>query len=324
MPPVPTAQTKPSTLPSVWPRSPRPVVSTWPSRLATLSNWLAQIAPFGSALGQSLGQPAGILHVIVGVLVGHRRHLDSSAPISAQRVLLLLALGLGDDDDRPVAQRVGDQREADAGIAGGALDDDAAGPQQPLASASAMMNSAARSLTDWPGFMNSALPRISQPVASEARSQRISGVLPMAARTSSLICIVVTALRSNHAVGPGLRAGNGRVENLRLVCAWNIARRKMRDDADAEGKIARIGHVEPAQEFTGGEVPGEVELQHRGAERMQPPLDAGDCFPHSHWRPPDELRRANCQFGRRPEPGKEKISPPRGDPGKFPSVAPLV
>ena len=30
------------------PRSPAPVVRIWPSRLATLSNWLAQIAPFGS------------------------------------------------------------------------------------------------------------------------------------------------------------------------------------------------------------------------------------------------------------------------------------
>ena len=37
----------------------------------------------------------------------------------------------------------------------------------PRRSASWMMNSAARSFTDWPGFMNSALPRIAQPVASE-------------------------------------------------------------------------------------------------------------------------------------------------------------
>jgi hypothetical protein len=31
------------------------------------------------------------------------------------------------------------------------------------------MNSAARSFTDWPGLRNSALPKISQPVISEAR-----------------------------------------------------------------------------------------------------------------------------------------------------------
>ena len=58
VPPVPTAQTKPSTLPSVWRQISGPVVSIWPSRLATLSNWLAQIAPAGSVLGQRLGQAA--------------------------------------------------------------------------------------------------------------------------------------------------------------------------------------------------------------------------------------------------------------------------
>ena len=42
------------------------------------------------------------------------------------------------------------------------------GCSAPRSIASRMMNSAARSLTDWPGFMNSALPRISQPVASDA------------------------------------------------------------------------------------------------------------------------------------------------------------
>ena len=47
-PPVPTAETKPSILPSVCSQISTAVVSTWPSRLATLSNWLAQIAPFGT------------------------------------------------------------------------------------------------------------------------------------------------------------------------------------------------------------------------------------------------------------------------------------
>ena len=68
--------------------------------------------------------------------------------------------------------RIGDHGQADAGIAGGAFDDGAAGPQARRAAiASWMMNRAARSLTDWPGLRNSALPRISQPVASEARLQ---------------------------------------------------------------------------------------------------------------------------------------------------------
>jgi hypothetical protein len=43
-----------------------------------------------------------------------------------------------------------------------------------------MMNLAARSLTEPPGFMNSALPRIVQPVSSEARFRRMSGVAPIA------------------------------------------------------------------------------------------------------------------------------------------------
>jgi hypothetical protein len=39
-------------------------------------------------------------------------------------------------------------------------------------------------LTDWPGLRNSALPRISQPVASLALRSRISGVLPTASARS--------------------------------------------------------------------------------------------------------------------------------------------
>ncbi len=50
----------------------------------------------------------------------------------------------------------------------------------PVATASLMMNSAARSFTDWPGFMNSALPRMRQPVAALARRRAIRGVLPTA------------------------------------------------------------------------------------------------------------------------------------------------
>jgi hypothetical protein len=46
-----------------------------------------------------------------------------------------------------------------------------------------MMKSPALSFTDWPGFMNSALPRISHPVSSEARRNLIRGVLPIASIT---------------------------------------------------------------------------------------------------------------------------------------------
>ena len=64
------------------------------------------------------------------------------------------------------------------------------GRSSPFFTASSMMNRAARSLTDWPGFMNSALPRMVQPVASETRSSLISGVLPIASTMPSLNCIV--------------------------------------------------------------------------------------------------------------------------------------
>jgi hypothetical protein len=53
VPPVPTELTKPSTLPSVWRQISGPVPSMWARRLATLSNWLAQIAPFGSLAASS-------------------------------------------------------------------------------------------------------------------------------------------------------------------------------------------------------------------------------------------------------------------------------
>ena len=60
------------------------------------------------------------------------------------------------------------------------------GFSSPRSSAASTIWRAGRSFTDWPGFRNSALPRISQPVASEARRSRISGVLPIASMTVGL------------------------------------------------------------------------------------------------------------------------------------------
>ncbi len=132
VPPVPTEQVKPSTLPSVWSQISGPVVSIWARRLARLSNWLAQIAPFGSRRGDLLGEAAGIAHVIVRIAVGRGRDEPEIDAAQEQHVLLFLALRLGHDDDRAVAAGVADQRQADAGVAGGALDDDAAGLQEAL------------------------------------------------------------------------------------------------------------------------------------------------------------------------------------------------
>ena len=53
------------------------------------------------------------------------------------------------------------------------------GRSAPEAFAVRTIDRAARSLIDWPGLRNSALPRISQPVSSDRRLRRISGVLPI-------------------------------------------------------------------------------------------------------------------------------------------------
>ena len=84
-------------------------------------------------LRQLLGEPPGNLHVVIGVGVGDRRHLDQLRAAQAQHVLLLLALRLRDDDDGAKPHGIANQGEADAGIAGGALDDHAARPQRALA-----------------------------------------------------------------------------------------------------------------------------------------------------------------------------------------------
>src|SRR5688572_25735316 len=62
----------------------------------------------------------------------------------------------------------------------------------PRRSPSSTMYFAARSLTEPPGFANSALPRIVQPVSSEACRSLISGVLPTASTKSLRISMRAT------------------------------------------------------------------------------------------------------------------------------------
>ena len=83
-------------------------------------------------LRQLLGEPAGELHVIVGIGIGHRRHFDQLGAAQPQRVFLFLALGFRNDDHRAETHRIADQRKPDAGVAGGAFDDHAAGLQLAL------------------------------------------------------------------------------------------------------------------------------------------------------------------------------------------------
>ncbi len=70
----------------------------------------------------------------------------------------------------------------------------------PFCSASSMMASAARSLTEPPGFRNSALPRMVQPVSSEAFLSLMSGVLPIAPMKPSRI-----SMRTPWVIGQGSR-----------------------------------------------------------------------------------------------------------------------
>src|SRR6185503_19883864 len=63
------------------------------------------------------------------------------------------------------------------------------GLSSPRFSASRIICLPARSFTDPPGFMNSALPRIVQPVASDARLSLMSGVWPIASLMPSRICM---------------------------------------------------------------------------------------------------------------------------------------
>ena len=82
--------------------------------------------------GKPRGEAPREFHVIVGVGIGDRWNLDQFGALQPQQIFLFLALGVGNDDHRLVAQGIGDQREADPGIARGAFDDQSAGPQAPL------------------------------------------------------------------------------------------------------------------------------------------------------------------------------------------------
>ena len=129
VPPVPTEQTNASTVPRFapksrdrssrndragwrgcridWPRSRRSAPARQSPRRAARNSG-------HSALDSRKAPPAP---------AADRRRKGAACPF-------FLALRLGHDDDRAVAAGVADQRQADPGIAGGALDDDAARPQQ--------------------------------------------------------------------------------------------------------------------------------------------------------------------------------------------------
>ena len=107
------------------------------SRLATLSNWLAQHAP-GSSLGPA---PRDLLEMI---RVGIRHGLDDLEARAERpdRVVLVGRLVVGHHDQAAVAARKADVREADAGVAGRAIDHGAARGER--AAALGILDQAAR------------------------------------------------------------------------------------------------------------------------------------------------------------------------------------
>src|SRR5512147_1866070 len=101
------------------------------------------------------------------------------------------------------------------------------GSSTPRFSASSTMNFAARSLTEPPGFANSALPRMVQPVSSEARLSLISGVLPTASTKSlriSMRSLLGATLLRDHGNGDLLGAHRRLVRDVRGVAEHQLQR----------------------------------------------------------------------------------------------------
>ena len=121
VPPVPQAQVKASTLPLVC----VPDFSAGGGAVALAVGEVVElVGPDGA---QFLGQTAGDVDVVAGVLIGLGRDQAEVRADHPQEGDFFLGLRFRHDDHAFIAERVGDQREADAGIAGGALDDGAAG-----------------------------------------------------------------------------------------------------------------------------------------------------------------------------------------------------
>ena len=95
-----------------------------------------------------------------------------------QQVGLLVAEVVRYNEQAPVALGEADEREPDAGVARRAFDDCSARPEDAATFGVLDERECGPFPTDPPGFMNSALPRISQPVSSDSRRSRINGVFP--------------------------------------------------------------------------------------------------------------------------------------------------
>ena len=130
VPPVPMAQVKPSILPSVCRQISGPVEFDMRLPVGEIVELVRPDRAVGFALRQLLGEAAGKFLVVVRVAVGDGRHFDQLGAEKRQRVLLLLALRVGDDDHGAEAERIADDGKPDTRIARSAFDDHAAGFQR--------------------------------------------------------------------------------------------------------------------------------------------------------------------------------------------------
>src|SRR5688572_28724250 len=142
------------------------------------------------------------------------------------------------------------------------------GLSSPFCSASRMIQSAARSFTDWPGFMNSALARISQPVISLARRRRMRGVFPIASRR-----LRATSMRRYLRA----RSGFGEAE-LDDVGALRAEARLAVAEVEAPELAEALVEAEPADVVPGGLETVRPKLQGVGVV-MAEAADAGPLQP---------------------------------------------
>src|SRR5690606_26466054 len=92
---------------------------------------------------------------------------------------------------------------------------------------------AARSFTEPPGFMNSALPKISQPVISEALRSRISGVLLTVSRKSARMSMCCLACSFERASAQRAEGGHCTLRNRRVSRGADARRASERSGASS-------------------------------------------------------------------------------------------
>ena len=126
-----------------------------------------------------LREPLCLAVVVARIAVGLLRHRDHSGAQRPKQLDFFRRLGFRYDDDRWIPSARPTMARPIPVLPAVPSMIVSPGFSFPAASASVMMLYAVRSLTEPPGFMNSALARISQPVNLDRRRKRTSGVPPI-------------------------------------------------------------------------------------------------------------------------------------------------